>query len=220
MPFTIACPGCDAKLKANETLSGKMVKCPRCSQPVLVLEPRPTAVVAAPRMELPPPPPEPVTEFEDYSDPETPEVFDELPEADDGVMEAEFADAGPRLKKRRPREVSDEDKQMAMFVYLLGIFTGFIGPLILWLIKRDQSKFIDYHGKEMVNFSITLAIVGVCIAAIGGPVVVLTFGLAALIVVPLLMAVNIYAIVMIVIGAIKANRGEWYEFPISLRLIK
>ena len=87
-------------------------------------------------------------------------------------------------------------------------------------MKRDESNFIDYHGKQMINFSITLAIAALCLFVVGGPVVVLTFGLGVLIVGPLFMALNIYALVMIIMGAVKANKGEYYEFPISIRLIK
>ena len=52
------------------------------------------------------------------------------------------------------------------------------------------------------------------------PVVFLTFGIGILIVAPLLMAVGVYALVMEILGAVKANNGEYYEFPISIRLIK
>src|SRR5438270_171319 len=101
MPFTIACPSCDAKLKSTEALVGKTVKCPRCSKPVLVQAPKPTAVAAAPRLELPR-----STALEDEAadaefvddEPAPPrsgreEIIDELPEVDDGddeVVEAEL----------------------------------------------------------------------------------------------------------------------------------
>ena len=243
MPFTLSCPSCGAKLKATEAFVGKTVKCPRCSKPVLVQEPKPAAVATMPRMELPPSEVEAPVERPGFEDDDVPEptravvqhteeeIVDELPEVDDEdeVEEAEFDEATPaddddydrpRRKKRRASCVTQEDKQTAMFIYLLGIFTGFIGPLILWMMKRDQSKFIDHHGKEMINFSITVAIVAFAVGLVGGPLVVITFGLGALIVVPLMMALHIYALVMLIINAMKANKGEWCEFPITMRLIK
>ena len=109
---------------------------------------------------------------------------------------------------------------MAMFIYLLGIFTHFIGPLVLWLMKRDESKFIDYHGKQMINFSITLAIAALCLGVVGVPVTFFTFGIGGLIIGPLFLALQVYALVMVVLGAVKANNGEYYEFPITFRFIK
>jgi Domain of unknown function (DUF4870) len=55
-----------------------------------------------------------------------------------------------------PTEIKSEDKTMAMLCHLLGIVTWFLGALIIWLIKKDQSKFVDDQGKEALNFQITL----------------------------------------------------------------
>lgn len=43
---------------------------------------------------------------------------------------------------------SQEDKTMAMLAYVLGIVTGFLGPLVIWLMKKDQSKFVGYHALQ------------------------------------------------------------------------
>ena len=239
MPFTLACPSCEAKLKATEALVGKTIKCPRCFKPVLVREPSPTAVATMPRLELPPARPEDLEErpASEEEPPEAAEELDELPEAaDDDIEEAEFDEAiaadddrprRARPRKRRSDAPTADDRQMAMFIYLSGLLLGFVvgpvsfaAPLVIWLMKRDQSKFIDHHGKEVLNFTITLAIVGLAIGFVGAPLAILTFGLGLLIVIPLAMALGIYHLVMTIIGAVKANNGEWYEFPISIRLIK
>jgi uncharacterized protein len=244
MLFTIACPGCDSKLKATEALLGKTVKCPRCGKPVVVEEPKPAAAATMPRLELPSSSmqleePEMRNDFVEEDEGPTPTralvernaIVEVLPEVDDEaevVEEAEldeavaaYDDGASRKKKRRGRGGPTQDeKTMAMFIYLLGIFTHFIGPIILWMMKKDESKFIDYHGKQMINFSITMALASLILGVVGFPLIIVTFGLGALIVVPLGMALGIYALVMTIIGATKANNGEWYEFPISLRLIK
>lgn len=90
---------------------------------------------------------------------------------------------------------------MAMLAYLLGIVTGFIGPLIIWLIKKDQSKFVAYHGLQSLFFQIALNIV---MFALGITVIL---AIAA----PL---VWIAGIVFTVIAGMAANRGEWYELPV------
>src|SRR5438128_1055915 len=57
-----------------------------------------------------------------------------------------------------PDELTADDKQMGMLCHLLGIVAGFIGPLIIWLMKKDQSRFVDSQGKEALNFHLTLLI--------------------------------------------------------------
>src|SRR5699024_5337694 len=53
---------------------------------------------------------------------------------------------------------TDDERMMAMLIYLVSLFTTIIGPLIIWLIKREESDFVDYHGKEYMNFFISFAI--------------------------------------------------------------
>jgi uncharacterized protein len=111
-------------------------------------------------------------------------------------------------EERRPgkrRGLTDEEKQMAMFCHLGALIGGFILPLIIWLMKKEESPFIDKHGKEVLNFSITLAIVSM----IGIP---LTCGLLILAILPM-------AIMFHVQGGMAASRGEFYEYPMSFRFI-
>ncbi len=103
-----------------------------------------------------------------------------------------------------------EETNMAMLIYILGIFTGFIGPLILWLVKKNESAFINDQGKEVLNFQITafLAYV-VCI--------ILMFVIIGLFLFPV---VVVCYLVFLIIGATKANKGIAYRFPFALRLLK
>ena len=55
-------------------------------------------------------------------------------------------------------EVSKDAMSMAMLCHLLAIFTGFLGPLIIWLIKKEDAPFVNDHGKEALNFQITVLI--------------------------------------------------------------
>jgi len=109
-----------------------------------------------------------------------------------------------------PTEIKPEDKTMAMLCHLLGIVTWFLGALIVWLIKKDQSKFVDDQGKEALNFQLTMLIAyliaaATCFVGIG-------FFLAPI--------VGIVDVIFCIIGAIAANRGEYYRYPFALRLIK
>jgi uncharacterized Tic20 family protein len=96
-------------------------------------------------------------------------------------------------------------------VGLLGNGIGFLlGPLLAWLIKKDDHPFIDEQGKEAVNFQITMFIA----AFLSALLVLVLIGILFLIVVGILM------IVFPIIAAIRANEGEHYRYPLSIRFIK
>lgn len=97
--------------------------------------------------------------------------------------------------------------------YLLLPFGHLIGPLVIWLAKREQSHFIDWHGREALNFNLsvtlyTLAGLLLCLTIIG-----LFVGLIVLfLVVVLHVAAALYV-------AIRAQQGDWARYPLSLRFI-
>lgn len=122
---------------------------------------------------------------------------------------------------------SAEERQWAMFAHLsalLGaIVTGhmfawgcFIGPLVIWLIKKDTLPFVDDQAKEALNFNITLAIVGLVLLVLS----IITLGLGLLIAIPVGVIVGIGWLVLTIVAAVKANEGVAYRYPVSLRLIK
>jgi len=111
---------------------------------------------------------------------------------------------------------SKEEKTLGLVCVLLQFlcyFTGLgglIGPLILWLIKKDSSRFLDEIGKETVNFQITLLIAGfICFILF---IIVIGF--------LLLPIVGIYALVTIILAALQANEGKVYRYPVCIRFIK
>ena len=112
--------------------------------------------------------------------------------------------------------MSEEDKSLAMLCHLLGIFTGFIGPLILWLVKKDSSAFVGHHGREALNFHITLMLV---MLGLGSVTVVLMFVVVGILLVPVLFIVPILALVAEIIAAVAAQKGEWHRYPCCIRLI-
>ena len=109
-----------------------------------------------------------------------------------------------------PTEIKPEEKTMAMLCHLLAIVSWFLGPLIVWLIKKDQSKFVDEQGKESLNFQITL-LIGDVIGAATWCVVVGIF---------ITSIVFIVRVVFCILAAMAVNRGEHYRYPFAIRLIK
>ena len=89
-------------------------------------------------------------------------------------------------------------------------FGHIIGPLVVWLIKKDESPFVDDQGKEAINFQISMTLYAV-IAAILILVVIGIF---------LLIGIGILDIVLVIIAAVKANAGEKFRYPLTIRFIR
>jgi len=89
-------------------------------------------------------------------------------------------------------------------------FGNVIGPVIIWQIKKTEFPSVDEHGKEAVNFQISVLIYTFVS-------ILLTF---LLIGIPLLVATVIGNLVLIAIATIKANNGEAYRYPLTIRFIK
>lgn len=110
-----------------------------------------------------------------------------------------------------------EDRQLIVITHLSQLLNGITGmgglivPLILWQINKDKVIGMDEHGKSIVNFQLSLFIY----ALISLPLILL-FGLGIL----MLIAIGIFSLVMPIINAIKANKGEFPDYPLSLKLIK
>lgn len=110
---------------------------------------------------------------------------------------------------------STKDEQtFAMLAHLLGIATGFIGALVIWLVKREQSPFVNDQGKEALNFQITVAIAWVAVGIIS---VIPLVGCLLILVAP---AVGVANLVFCILAGLKANEGVAYRYPFALRLIK
>jgi uncharacterized Tic20 family protein len=100
---------------------------------------------------------------------------------------------------------------LSALIGVLGNGVGFVlGPLVVWLLKKEDHPFIDQQGKEALNFQITMFIV-LFICAILSLVVI---GIFFLLIVGLLMCI------LPIVGAIKANDGVDYRYPIAIRFIK
>lgn len=115
----------------------------------------------------------------------------------------------PLPESPMPLELDSDAKSFAMLVHLLAIFTGFIGPLIIWLVKKDEYPFVDDQGKEALNFQITVTLA----TLVSCVLVLVCIGYF------LLFAIMIIDLVFCIMATIAANRGETYRYPINIRFI-
>ena len=97
---------------------------------------------------------------------------------------------------------------LASFAGLIGVPLGnILGPLLVWLLKREESPFIDAHGKEALNFQISIVIylVGTAITIVGFLLWPFIF---------------VFGIIVVIIAAVRASNGAEYRYPLSMRFIK
>ena len=128
-------------------------------------------------------------------------------------------ETSPPLPPPAPVNVSAiaNQRTWAAFIHasaLLGVFFHFpghiLGPLILWLVKRDDAPELDAHGKEAVNFQISMLIYNI-VAALFCLVLVGFIFLAIL---------WILNAVLVIIAAIQASDGKFYRYPMTIRFIQ
>lgn len=118
-----------------------------------------------------------------------------------------------------PLHTSDE-RNWAMLCHLSALL-GFVlvpsanifAPLIVWLVKRNDSPFIDEHGRESVNFHLSLWIYGLVsslliFTVVLIPLVFLIWG-----------AIYLGGLVYSIIAGLKASNGEHFRYPLTMRLI-
>ncbi len=113
-------------------------------------------------------------------------------------------------------ELSRDDKNMAVAVHLAS-FSGYLiplgsilGPLIVWLMKRDEIAFVDQCGRNCLNFKISILVYAlICMILMFIGIGFFLFGILA-----------IFDIVVTIIAAMKASEGICYRYPMAISFFK
>ena len=104
---------------------------------------------------------------------------------------------------------TSDERTMAILSHVLCFVIGFLAPLIIYLVKKDESSFVAAHAKESLNFQITCFILGVVFF-------ILVFVLIGFV---LLWLLGIAAAILIIIATIRASEGKLYRYPFNIRFI-
>lgn len=93
-----------------------------------------------------------------------------------------------------------------------------IGPLIPWILKKDDMPLVDRHGKESLNFQLSMLLYNVCLSAVGLVLLLIFIGFLIL---PIAW-ICWYGMVIIfpILAGLKANEGGFYEYPLTIRFIR
>ena len=122
----------------------------------------------------------------------------------------------PKEQTSNDIQITKDERTWAMlchfsaFTGLIFPFGNFLAPLIIWLIKKEEMPFVEEHGKEVLNFQISMTIY----LLISGILCIILIGI------PILIGLVIFCFIITIIAAISANDGKSYRYPINLRLIK
>lgn len=114
-----------------------------------------------------------------------------------------------------PMGLTGDERVWGMLAHLTALagfvipFGNIIGPLVVWLLKREEMPFVDDQGKESLNFQITILI----LMAVGVALACFFIGFI------LLLILAVYPVVMVIIAGVRANSGERYRYPLTIRLL-
>lgn len=124
------------------------------------------------------------------------------------------AEETPNLPENAPGAMSREERMWGMFCHLAGLamfvipsLGQVIGPLIIWLVKKDEFPFVDSQGKEALNFQISMTIYSFV-------------ALALVITIPLILAIAVFDVIEIILASVSANEGKPWKYPLTIRFIK
>jgi uncharacterized Tic20 family protein len=113
--------------------------------------------------------------------------------------------------------VDPQEKQWGMFAHLSALATfvlpvagNIIGPLIIYLIKKDEYEFVNDQGKEVLNFQITWSIIFVISA------ILILVGIGIL----MLIGFGIAWLVLVIVGSVAASNGQYYRYPLTIKFLQ
>lgn len=104
----------------------------------------------------------------------------------------------------------------AVVLLISGGTLAFAVPLVIWLIYRDRSALIDFHGKQNLNLQLT----SLLILIVGLFVGFITLGIGFIVTFPLILAYGLYVVIISIVAGVKANNGEYYRIPVAIPFIR
>lgn len=109
-----------------------------------------------------------------------------------------------------------DEKQMGMFLHLSQLINllipmgGIVAPIVLWQVKKDEMPALDAHGKMVVNWFISAFIYLI----VSGILTIVLIGFLGL------LALAALSVIYPIVGGIKANNGELWEYPLTIKFLK
>ncbi|MBO9205127.1 MULTISPECIES: DUF4870 domain-containing protein [Niastella] len=102
---------------------------------------------------------------------------------------------------------TSDERTLAILSHVLTLFFWIFPPLIIYLIKKDDSKFVAEHAKESLNFQLTATIIAIIL-------------FITIIGILLVWILGILILVFVIVATVKASESKLYRYPFAFRLIK
>jgi hypothetical protein len=118
------------------------------------------------------------------------------------------------IKKSKP---SKDDKLWGMLAHLSALIFSFLGPLVIYLLKKDDSKFIKECALESLNFQITVIVFLVVYGVLS---TILSFIFIGVVMMMLIPFIGLFLIVLMIFATVKTYGGELYRYPFNIKFIK
>jgi uncharacterized Tic20 family protein len=120
-----------------------------------------------------------------------------------------------------PRGPSD-DHTWALLSYVLALVASIIAPLVIYLVKMNESRFVRFHAAQALNMGITAVIESIAIVIVGILLAVVTHGFGILLMFLAFLALGIAHLVYLILGAVRSNQGQLFRVPtiICFRMVK
>lgn len=130
----------------------------------------------------------------------------------------------PKGRLIDPDATSDERSyalltHLSLLGHIIVPYVAIVVPAVMYLAKKGQSPFIDDHAKEAINFQITLILYTLILPALAALIGVLTCGVGLVLLIPAVIGPYILGLIGMVMAASAANRGEFFRYPMNIRLI-
>ena len=121
--------------------------------------------------------------------------------------------------------MSNDERTWGMLCHLAALSSyivplgNVIGPLVVWLIKRHEYAYADWHGKESLNFQLSLMLYVLCLIPFMLFFIIIPF-LGVFMLIFFIFAISMGSLILTIIAAVKANNGEYYKYPLVIRFIR
>lgn len=113
---------------------------------------------------------------------------------------------------------TQDEKNIALLAHVGTFIGGVIVPLVIWLVKKDESEYIAEHAKQSLNFQLSLLIY-----AIGGVFIsflLMIIFIGAILMILVLIGVSILSLVTVILASINASQGKHYKYPLTIPFFK
>lgn len=107
---------------------------------------------------------------------------------------------------------------LSALVVLVGV-PSFLGPLVVWLVKRGEDPFVEQEAREALNFNLSVLLYAVVAGAVAAVLAIVTLGLGLLVIVPLAFGAGIAWLVLVCVAGYQASRGGRYRYPVTIRFL-